>query len=76
MEAGSSELPEDFPKDVAIPDEAEIVSTLKISSDDGSGYFVTFNLKMNAKDAADFYRKSLKEQGLELSELAATATSA
>ncbi|MCD9023948.1 hypothetical protein [Cohnella silvisoli] len=68
IQTGTSELPEDFPKEAAIPDGAQIVNTMKTSTTDGEGYIVIFNVKQSAKEVGDFYRKTFKEQGFELSE--------
>ncbi|WP_123039435.1 hypothetical protein [Cohnella candidum] len=69
IETGKSKLPDDFPKEVPIPDGAEIDSSLKTTSDQGSGYVVSYKVKKSPEECADIYRDFLKSGGYQTSEL-------
>ncbi|MFC5469915.1 hypothetical protein ACFPPD_14370 [Cohnella suwonensis] len=67
-EAGSSELPDGFPKELIPPGKSTVTSTLKTTTDGGFGYFVGFDSDASVKETADHYRKSLKDKGFDVSE--------
>lgn len=59
MQIGSTDIPEGFPADIPLPDEATVVSSMSFSNDDGA----TFNITMTAPQKADSLSEEL-ESGL------------
>lgn len=68
IESGTSELPEDFPKEIPIPDGAKIETTMKTSTAEGTGYIVNYSVNEDSKVIGDLYREAFKKLGFEISE--------
>ncbi|MFC5528562.1 hypothetical protein [Cohnella yongneupensis] len=68
VESGSKELPKDFPKEIPLPEDAEIVTTVNMSSDQMKGYMVSLSTGLDVQKGADFYRDALKKDGYELAD--------
>ncbi|MFD0671615.1 hypothetical protein [Cohnella sp. GCM10027633] len=68
VETGAKSLPADFPKEIPLPDDATIVTTVNMTSDQVKGYMVAITTGLDAQKAADFYRKALNDEGYQLSD--------
>ncbi|MFC4597026.1 hypothetical protein [Cohnella hongkongensis] len=55
-------------RDVPIPEEAEELNALSTSTLDRIGYLCTFNLRGNAKEAGDYYRRAFRQRSFEYAE--------
>ncbi|BFT72316.1 hypothetical protein PAENIP36_37580 [Paenibacillus sp. P36] len=58
--SGKKSLPSGFPTDVPMPDDAVILSSADISTEDEKGYMITLTTGLDVEKCADFYREKLK----------------
>ncbi|MFP5328316.1 MAG: hypothetical protein ACLGHT_12640 [Acidimicrobiia bacterium] len=69
FEGGSgAELPDDFPDDFPMPDDAEVQFAGSQSGDDGDAMTVIFKTKEPAEDVYEFYVEELENEGYDVSQ--------
>lgn len=69
FEGGSgAELPDDFPDDFPMPDDAEVQFAGSQSGDDGDAMTVIFKTKEPAEDVYEFYVEELGNEGYDVSQ--------
>ncbi|WP_409346845.1 hypothetical protein [Paenibacillus sp. MBLB4367] len=56
-------LPDGFPKDIPVPEKAQITGSMSTSADKEKSFMVTFQSKQSIKDAGKAYHDALKAAG-------------
>lgn len=67
----ATELPNDFPQDIPLPEDAVIVRSLNMSTDAMKSYMVSLTTGLSVSETADFYREALKKDGYEFADTTA-----
>lgn len=74
ISSGTNKLPEHFPKEIAIPEGAEIINAMKTSTGEGVGYIVTIKVCHGIRITSDFYRKAFQDNSFVISEFSDEST--
>ncbi len=67
IQSGKNELPDDFPDDFPIYKGAKVTNSSKMSTDKGTSYYVTLEVKGSVDKVADYYKEELVDAGYTIS---------